>query len=149
MGALRIFKKSLFFVGLILFVFCISGAVLVYIYQDKLVSRFVAEANQKIDTPIQAGSIQASWWEKFPDISIVLNDVIIDGSLPGPADTLASAATIYCTFNAWDIIRGQWIVDQIHMEDGRIFLVQTELGDNNFTIVKKDTSQLNKKLDSN
>ena len=141
MDALRILKRSLYFVGLILLLFCVVGAVLVYTYQDQLVSRFVAEANRKIDTPIQAGSIEASWWQKFPDVSIVLSDVVIDGSLPGPTDTLGTAKTIYCTFNAWDILKGDWVVDQIHLKDGMIFLVQTELGDNNYTIVKKDTTK--------
>ncbi len=146
MGALRKFKRSLFIMGLILLLFCIAGAVLIYIYEDQLVSRFITETNQKIDTPIQAKSIKASWWEKFPNISIVLNEVVIDGSLPGPTDTLAIARNIYCTFNAWDILQGNWIVDQIHMEDGRLFLVQTELGDNNFTIVKKDTNSQKKEV---
>jgi len=144
MDALRLLKRSLFFLGLVLLLFCVAGAVLIYTYQDQLVSRFIAEANQKIDTPIHAGGIKASWWEKFPNVSIVLSDVVIDGSLPGPTDTLITALNIYCTFNAWDILQGHWVVDQIHMEEGRIFLVQTELGDNNFTIVKKDTSS-NKK----
>ena len=140
MSALRLLKRSLFFSVLVLLLFCVAGAVLLYTYQDQLVSRFIAETNRKIDTPIHTGSIKASWWEKFPDISIVLSDVVVDGSLPGPTDTLATARNIYCTFNAWDILQGQWVVDQIHMEEGRLFLVQTELGDNNFTIVKKDTS---------
>jgi hypothetical protein len=140
MSAVRFLKKSLFFSGLAILLFSISGAVLVYIYQDQLVSRFVAEANQKIDTPIQASTIVASWWEKFPNVSIVLSDVIIDGSLPGPTDTLAVAKNIYCTFNALDIIRGNWVVDQIQFENVRLFLVKTELGDNTLTTVKKDTA---------
>ena len=140
MRAVRFFKRSLIFLGLFLVLFSISGAVLVYTFQDQLVSRFLVEANQKIDTPIHADEIKASWWEKFPNISIVLSEVIVDGSLPGSADTLAVAKNIYCAFNIWEVIQGSWKIEQIHFEDGRLFLVQTELGDNNFTIVKKDTS---------
>ena len=145
MNATRFFKKSLIFLGLVWLLFCVAGAVLVYLYQDQLVSRFITEANKKIDTPIHTGSIQASWWKKFPNVSIVLNQVVIDGSLPGDTDTLASAENVYCTFNLWDILQGHWIVDQIHMEQGKLFLVQTELGDNNFTIIAKDSSNNNKK----
>ena len=144
MRAVRFFKRSLFFLGLALVLFSISGAVLVYTYQDQLVSRFLSEANQQIATPIHAGNIKASWWEKFPNISIVLSDVIVDGSLPGAADTLAVAENIYLAFNIWDILQGSWNVEQIHFENGRLFLVQTELGDNNFTIVRKDTSRQKK-----
>ena len=144
MRAIRFFKRSLFFLGLALVLFSISGAVLVYTYQNQLVSRFLSEADQQIDTPIHAGDIKASWWEKFPNVSIVLSDVIVDGSLPGATDTLAVADNIYCAFNAWDILQGSWTVEQIHVEKGRIFLVQTELGDNNYTIVRKDTSRQRK-----
>ncbi len=146
MDALRFFKKSVFFLSLALLLFCVAGAVLIYIYQDQLVSRFIAEANQKIDTPIQAESIKASWWENFPHVTMVLGEVVVDGSLPGPSDTLATARSLSFTFNAWDIMQGQWIVDQIHMEEGKLFLVQTELGDNNFTIVKKDTTRHQKEV---
>lgn len=141
MDAMKFFKKSLLFLGLAFLVFCLAGAVLVYTYQDQLVSGFIAEANKRIDTPIHTGSIKASWWEKFPDVSIILNDVVIDGSLPGTTDTLATANSIYCTFNAWEILRGNWIIDQIEMENGQLFLVQTELGDNNYTIVARDSSK--------
>ena len=141
MSAKRFLKRSLFFLGLTFILCGVSGAALLYTYQDQLVSRFIKEANEKIDTPIQAGKITASWWEKFPHVSIILSEVMVDGSLPGATDTLAVAENIYCAFNAWDIIRGEWTVEQIHLKNGRLFLVQTELGDNNFTIVKKDTTR--------
>ncbi len=144
MDAMKFFRRSLYFIGFIWLFFCLAGALLVYTYQDQLISRFITEANKRIDTPIHTSSIKASWWENFPDVSIVLNQVVIDGSLPGSGDTLATAENIYCSFNAWDIIRGRWIVDQIQMEQGTLFLVNTELGDNNFTIVAKDTTQTNR-----
>jgi len=143
MNAMKFFRRSLIFLGLIWLLFCVAGAVLVYLYQDQLVARFINEANKRVGTPIQANNIQASWWKKFPDVSIVLNQVVIDGSLPGTTDTLALAEHIYCTFNVWDIIKGNWIVDQIHMEQGKLFLVQTELGDNNFTIITRDSLSKN------
>ena len=143
MNAMKFFKKSLIFLGLVWLLFCVAGAVLVYLYQDQLISRFITEANKRIDTPITANSIEASWWKKFPNVSIVLHQVVIDGSLPGTTDTLATADNVYCTFNILDIIRGNWIVDQIHMEHGKLFLVQTELGDNNYTIITRDSLSKN------
>jgi hypothetical protein len=141
MNAMEFFKRSLIFLGLLGLLFSVVGGVLVYVYQDQLVSRFVDEANKRIATPIHADKIKASWWKKFPDVSIVLTDVVIDGSLPGPTDTLARADNIYCTFNAWEILRGNWIVDEIHMKKGMLFLVQSELGDNNYTIVNRKNPQ--------
>jgi len=144
MNATRFFKRSFFFLGLLSLILLVTGALLIYFYQESLVGKFIDEANKRIDTPIQAGSINASWWEHFPDVSIVLEDVQVDGSLPGTTDTLAAAEKIFCTFNAWQILQGKWIVDQIHMNNGRLFLVQTELGDNNFTIVtRKDSTREN------
>lgn len=144
MSAMKFFKRSLFFMGLVLLILLVAGTTLIHYYQDELVARFIGEANKRIETPIHSGSIKASWWEQFPDIAIVLDQVLVDGSLPGTSDTLATADKIYCTFNAWDILQGNWIIDQIHMEQGRLFLVQTELGDNNYTIVNRDTSKQQK-----
>lgn len=140
MSAKRWIKKTLLLLGISLLLFCGSGIVLTYVYGDQLIDRFLTEANKKIATPIHTGSIEVSWWEKFPHISIALRDVFIDGSLPGTTDTLGTADNIYCTFNAWDIFIGKWEVDQIHLEHGRLFLVLTELGDNNFTIITKDST---------
>ncbi len=142
MLARRWIKRTLIVSGLLLLLFCTLAAAMTYIFGDQLIERFVAEANKRIDTPVQTGIIEVSWWEKFPHISIALRDVIIDGSLPGPTDTLGIAESIYCTFNAWDLALGNWEVDQIHMENGRLFLVYTELGDNNYTIIAKDTSKI-------
>ncbi len=141
MKAVRWIKKTFLLLGLILLLFSGVVAVLSYIYGDQLIDRFLVEANKKIATPIQTQAIEVSWWEKFPHISIALRDVVIDGSLPGDTDTLGVAENIYFTFNAWDIFRGNWEVDQIHMEQGRLFLVNTELGDNNYTIINKDTTR--------
>ena len=139
MNAIEFFKRSLIFLGLAWLLFAIAGGILVYLYQDQLVSKFVTEANKRIETPIHADKIKASWWKKFPDVSIVLSNVVVDGSLPGTTDTLATAENIYCTFNAWEILQGNWIIDEIQMVNGSLFLVQTELGDNNYTIVTKDS----------
>ncbi|GJM28654.1 MAG: hypothetical protein DHS20C17_12890 [Cyclobacteriaceae bacterium] len=141
MNAMKFLKRSLFFLGLVSLILFVAGAVLIHSYQEELVERFIGEANKGIDTPIHAGSIKASWWAQFPNVAIVLADVRIDGSLPGTTDTLAAAQKIYCTFNAWEILKGNWVVDEIHMEQGKLFLVQTELGDNNFTIINRDTSR--------
>lgn len=137
MKAMRFFKRSLFFLGLVTLTLLVAGALLIHTYQEELVEKFVDLANKRIETPIHAGSINASWWEQFPDIAIVLEQVHIDGSLPGSTDTLATADKIYGTFNAWQILRGNWVIDEVHMEKGRLFLVQTELGDNNYTIVTR------------
>ena len=140
MNAWRWIRKTIIFLGAALLIFCGMAATLSIFYGDQLVDRFVAEANKKIATPIQTAAIEVSWWEKFPSISIALREVVIDGSLPGATDTLGVAENIFCTFNAWDIIRGNWEVDQIYMENGRLFLVHTELGDNNYTIIAKDST---------
>ena len=144
MNAWHWIRKTIIFLGVALLIFCGMAAALSILYGDQLVDRFVAEANKKIATPIQTAAIEVSWWEKFPSISIALREVVIDGSLPGATDTLGVAENIFCTFNAWDIIRGNWEVDQIYMENGRLFLVQTELGDNNYTIIAKDSASNNK-----
>ena len=140
MKAWRWIKKTSLFLGAALLIFCAIAAAISVFFGDRLVDRFVAEANKKIATPIQTQAIEVTWWEKFPHISIALREVIIDGSLPGPTDTLAVAENIFCTFNAWDIISGNWEVGQIFVENGRLFLVQSELGDNNYTIIAKDSA---------
>ncbi len=140
MNAYRWIRKLITLLLVLLLLFTAGAALLSYLYGDRLVDQFLEEANKKIATPIQTQNIEVSWWEKFPQISIALREVVIDGSLPGSKDTLGVAKNIYFTFNAWDILRQNWEVSQIHMEEGKLFMVYSQLGDNNYTIVKRDSN---------
>ncbi len=140
MNAYRWIRKLFAFAMVVLLLFTAGAALLSYLYGEQLVDQFLEEANKKIATPIHTQNIEVSWWEKFPQISIALREVVIDGSLPGSGDTLGVAANVYFTFNAWDILRRNWEVSEVHMEDGKLFMVYSQLGDNNYTIIKKDST---------
>ena len=140
------FKKILIYTGSAIFLLLVLGSSLSYFYQDQIVQKFVSEVNKSIKTPIKAQRIGLSLWEKFPQLSIKLHQVWIQESLAQSTDTLAVANNIYCTFGLWDIINGNFVIDQVHLEDAEVHLLVTEEGINNFTIIQRDTSKVKKEV---
>jgi uncharacterized protein involved in outer membrane biogenesis len=114
-----------------------SAVVLTYVYQDKIIQLFIEEANKHIKTPVQVAKIKFSILENFPHVSIILEDISIQESLPGSKATLAKARNVFFTFNLIEIIKGKYSIRQIHIEDGQAFLKITQQGVNNFTIIEK------------
>lgn len=140
------FKKILLYFGLAIILVLVTGSILTYMNQDRIVQKFVAEANKNINTPIMAEHIGLSLWEKFPQLSVKLEQVWIQESLAQSTDTLAEAANIYCTFGLWDILKGDFVINQVHLENARVNLIVTEEGKNNFTIITRDTTKLKKEV---
>ncbi|MGI9542273.1 MAG: AsmA family protein, partial [Cyclobacteriaceae bacterium] len=140
------FKKILLYFGLAITFILVAGSLLTYLNQDRIVQKFITEVNKNINTPIKAKHIGLSLWEKFPQLSVNLHQVWIQESLAQSTDTLAEAANIYFTFGLWDILRGDFVIDQVHLENAKVDLFVTEDGHNNFTIITRDTTKLKKEV---
>ena len=119
--------------------------VFAYSHKDKLVQLVTQEANKSVQTPLSIKET-AFTFKKFPQIAVKLKEVSIQGSLGGSHDSLARAQKIYITFNIWDILQDRYVVNQIYVEKAEIFVQIAKNGQNNYTVVKKDTIAKNRKL---
>ncbi len=114
---------------------------LVYVYKDKVIQLFVAEANRHLKTKVEVGKIDLTWWETFPQVAISLQTVKISGSLPDHKEPLLVGKQLYFTFNIKDIIAGNYQVREFTLEDGQVFVKILPDGAVNYRVIDQDTTQ--------
>jgi AsmA-like C-terminal region len=109
--------------------FLLLGTVLVatgvycYYYQDQIIQKFIDEANKRLSNPIQMRSIQFTFLKSFPNIVLILHDVVVKNSIATEADLL-TARKIYCALDVWNFIQGQYVLSHLDLEHGKLCLEQ-------------------------
>ena len=136
----RFVKKVLFYLTLGAVLVISISAGLVYVYQDKIVGLFVAEANKHIKTKVEVAKISLSLFEKFPQVAVALEQVNVIEGIPESDVSLARAEKLYFTFSVFDIIRGRYSVKQLFMENGSLHVRLLKNGQPNYHILVTDTT---------
>ncbi|MDQ3393522.1 MAG: hypothetical protein M3512_05350 [Bacteroidota bacterium] len=123
----------------IVFLLLTAGG-LTYIYKDKIINLFVEEVNKNIRTPVSVAKIDLSLFEKFPHLSVSLKNVVVQEGVENSMLPLAEARNIYCSFSIFDLLRGEYTIKQIFLEDAEVFLKVDKTGLNNYTILESSGS---------
>lgn len=112
----------------------------VYVFQDKIIQLFVAEANRHLKTKVAVGKIELSLWEKFPQVAITLSNVNIAGSVPELTEPLATGKRLYFTFSLKDLVSGQYNIREFSLEEGQVFVKIMPDGTPNYLVFGSDTT---------
>ncbi|MGV3642192.1 MAG: AsmA-like C-terminal region-containing protein [Adhaeribacter sp.] len=139
MKARRIGKAVLWVLGAGLLLAGLTASLL-YAYQDKIIALFVAEANQHLKTKVQVDRIALSWWDKFPQVSVTLDQVRITEGLAGSQEPLATMGRIYCTFSLADVLRKNYRVRELYLENGQVHVKVLPDGRVNYQVFAQDTT---------
>lgn len=128
----RIFFYSLIVAGVLLTTLVVS----VWLFQDRIINSFVAEANKSLNTPVTIGKISVSAWKDFPNLAIVFQDVYVEDSHPAK-DTLLVAKTISFTLNTLEVWQGKYDVRGLKVENSITRLRINTIGKSNYNIIKE------------
>ncbi len=118
--------------------FILAGSFL-FFYQDKIIQLFISEANKHIATKVEVKQISLSFIDKFPQVSVKLDQVRVIESLPNSDKRLADLKKIYCTFSLYDIWRKNYKVKELFLEEGEVKINVLPNGERNYNIFKKST----------
>jgi len=119
----------------------ILAAILTYVFQDKIIQLTFNEINKYLATKIEINKdVKLSIFEKFPEISIKVKDVRAYESYPGSTNKLAVLKSLYFSFDAFELIKGNYVLKNIYLEKGEIRIRINENGEGNYFIFKTDTS---------
>jgi hypothetical protein len=134
---LKIFFKTLAI--LFLAVVCLLGASGLYIYyhRDKIVRKAFEVATAQLPYPIHVKDIQLSFLENFPQLSLVLHQVLVDDTIPNPTPLLA-AQKVSCTFNLLHLIANDYQLEQLIVADAKLVIADRPVREQAF----QNTSQL-------
>ncbi len=135
--SVRRFFKGLLLVGLGLL---LLGGGALFIFRDRVVGLFVAEANRHLRAEVAVGQIHLSWWDKFPQVALRLEGVRIADGLDASAEPLAQLQRLFLTFDAWQLLQGRYELDRVYLEQGEVRLRVDAQGRENYHIVAMDTT---------
>ena len=118
---IKTIRKALTTLFLVLGVFVVVTGVYYYYYQEQIIQKFLSESNKRLGNAIQMGAIQLTFFQSFPNISLALHDVVVKNGIESSAD-LVTARRIYCTFDMWKLIQGEYLLSHLHVEHGKLHL---------------------------
>ncbi|WP_299886985.1 AsmA-like C-terminal region-containing protein [uncultured Lacinutrix sp.] len=110
------------------------GAVVLYIYseQDAIIQNEIAILNQEHQGLITIGDTHLSPFSNFPDISFKIDDVKIYETKEANASVILDVADIYLGFNIWRIVKGDYNIRSLIIEEGFFHFVLHTDNTNNF-----------------
>ncbi len=129
-------KRLFFYISLALAVVIIASIVSAFLFKDRIVQQFIAEANKSLSTPVKIGKIDISPWEDFPNMAIVFSDVYVEDSHPG-SYPLLTAEKISFSLNPIEVWHGKYSIRGLRIVNSETSLKIDANGINNYTIINK------------
>ncbi len=132
---MKILRKILLYTLATAIVLVVSLVASLYLFKDRIIQQFIREANKNISTPVKVGRIDASLWNDFPNLAMVLQDVYVEDSHPGEYPLL-TAREVSFTLNPLEVWQGRYVIHGLTIRDSETNLLINKAGQNNYTIVK-------------
>lgn len=155
---IRIVKKILKYISIILLsllILIVGGAFVIgYFYSDEVTSLVISELNKRIDTEVNTDNVSFSLLKKFPGATIEFHNITIKSSKNihkkefkkiNP-DTLLSAQSLFLEFNIMDIIKENYTIKKIYIENGKLNILTDSYGEDNFQLWRNDIDKDNSNL---
>lgn len=135
------FKKIfLWFSGILLTVIVVLS-LLLYLFRDRIIQAAIGEVNKYLNVKVDIDpKIDLTWWSTFPNVSVRFRSVKIYESVPGSDSLMGKADNVYLAFDTWQLLAGQYVIQQLDVDNGTFNLRITRNGLQNFNILKADTS---------
>ena len=127
----------------VLCVVIMSGLVLLgNIYEDEVKARLVGAINEQLNAPVTVKEMDLTLIARFPKASMRMSDVLAmevrsDEATP---DTLLFAKELFLEFSLWDMLAGNYTVEQIHASEVRLYPGLDANGEENYIIWKTDST---------
>ena len=129
------FRKILIYSGSALLLLLGLAVTTTFLFKDKIVSRFIEEANKHIDTPIKIGKMDITVFSHFPNMSIEFKDVYVEDSYP-ELFPLFTAKGISFSFNAYEAWQGKYDIKSLNITESETNIRINKKGVNNFQVTK-------------
>jgi hypothetical protein len=112
----------------------------VWLTQDKIKQYAVTQLNEQLTAPVSVSSIEFTFLDQFPRVSLVLNNVAVSDPIR-KKHTLLEAQRVFIAFNINDILTQHYKIKLIEADSGHCHLFVNEKGAVNYMIVKESGDQ--------
>jgi len=118
--------------------FVILASCLVYFNKDIIKNIVVSSVNKNLTTRVDVEKVDVSFFRSFPFASVYFSNVkAYAAQAEGKDDELLTASTIYLRFRIWDIIKGSYKINELEVNDLKVYPVIDARGNANYLIWKK------------
>lgn len=136
-------KKGILLFFIFLSLLFASITIWVYLNRNNIKQKAIHAINKQLDTPVNVnGNIEVTFLSTFPNISLQLENVLIEDKFE-IGDTLAFLSKVNVAFNLIEVYKGNYNINSINLQKGKINLKIDGNGNMNFDIVKKRAQQEN------
>lgn len=144
-------RKAFIIIGVI-FSAVMIGLIAVFSYlqinSSSIREKLLMVVNDQLNVPVSAEKLEIVILEKFPNVSLRLNNVLIESTLDSKeSDTLLFCKNLYIEFGLISILQENIILRSISAYEGKLNLKWGADGDNNYNIFKGDSVNSNAYID--
>lgn len=132
--------------GFVAFCF-ITGIILSFTYEGAVIRYLQKYLDKHLATELEVGKINLSFLRRFPNASVELRNIMAKSStdlnkrdFSIKADTLLFARSVFFEFSLTGLIKGDYKLKNISIEDGWINLLTDRKGKTNFDIWEDSSS---------
>ena len=136
---LRVIKYLVVFIAFLVLLLFGASIVITKFYSDQLKELALTKLNEYLETPIYVNEISVSAFSQFPMISLRLEDFYLE-DIKNDNDTLVFAEELSLNFNALDMLKRNYNVRKVILNDGFCRLKINEFGINNYSIFKSENN---------
>lgn len=130
-------KKIFIGIGILLVLVLASAVVLPVIFKDKIIQKVKEEANNNLNAKIDFGEFDLTLFSSFPDFTLEINNVKVDGVAEFEGITLADIGKFIITIDIKSVLSGGQIkIKKFGMSEPKIHAVVMKNGKANWDITK-------------
>lgn len=130
-------KKGLIAVAIFLGLIIGAMVVLPILFKDEIFALAEREANNNLNAKVSIGDLDLSLFRSFPDFSLEIKDITVDGVNDFEGIQLANIPSLYLSLDLMSVISGGQIqVNSVSLDDARIHVIVLEDGTANYDIAK-------------
>jgi hypothetical protein len=123
---------------IILILLTLIGSLFIYVYQniDQLKNYALKEVNQILKAELKAESIDVSFMQTFPNVSLAFHNISIADPII-PSKFVLQAKSLYLGFDIYDVVNEKYKIHLVDLDSGTISLYTDKKGRNNFDLLKE------------
>lgn len=134
-------KKVLLILLIVIVLLIGAAAAIPFLFKDEIEAKLKQSLNDNLTAKVDFKDYDLSIFRSFPDLSIVLDSLMIEGTDSFAYDTLANIPRTYLNLDIMSVIQGGTInIKSIKLDQPRIYAKVLKSGRTNWDITKSDSA---------
>lgn len=134
-------KKILWTIGLLIVLVFAAAVTLPIIYKDEIKAKLKTTINDNVNAEINYGDFKLSLIRSFPNLSFIMEDLLVVGVDSFKNDTLANIKELNVVIDIMSVINGETIkIKSLDLEHADLKFKVLQSGKANWDIAKADTT---------